>query len=81
MPLFVCLLSFSEGLRARQQKKPLPRYMTRARLKGGTYTYSFQASPGGPHIRPRGEPGTPEFRAAYSAALLEAIAMEDDSNE
>jgi hypothetical protein len=27
------------------------------------------------------DPTTPEFRAAYSAALVDAIAMENDSDE
>lgn len=87
--LFVFLVSLREELRARkgartlmrdQQQQPLPRYVTRDRLKGGAQAYSFQAYPGGPRIRLRGELGTPEFRAAYSSALVDAIVAEKDDD-
>lgn len=76
---FVFLYRLREEIRARTPaplKKPLPRYV--ARTKGG---YSFQVYPGGPITRLHGEPGTPEFRRSYSAALVDAIAMENDSDE
>lgn len=63
----------------RQQKKPaLPRYVTRARCKGDAYAHWFQVYAGGAPTRLRGELGTSEFRAAYSGALVDAIAAEKD---
>ncbi|TCU75294.1 hypothetical protein EDE08_103514 [Bradyrhizobium sp. R2.2-H] len=67
-------------MRHQQKKYVLPRYVTHALLNGGTYGYSFQVYLGGPHTRLRGRPGTPEFRAAYSAALVDAIAAENDND-
>ncbi|KYK44885.1 hypothetical protein A1D31_11755 [Bradyrhizobium liaoningense] len=65
-------------MRHHQEKYVLPRYVTRARLNGGAYGYSFQVYPGGPHTRLHGKPGWPEFRAEYSAALVDAAAAEQD---
>jgi len=64
-----------------EKKKNLPRYVTRIRLEGGADIDSFQASPVGPRVPLPGKPGTPEFRAAYNAALVDAIAAEDDSDD
>src|SRR5262249_7022620 len=81
-PLFAALENDLALLRSRdralqqRREKPLPRYVTRAG-RG----YSFQVYPRGPRTRLRGEPGTAEFRAAYSVALVDAIAMENDSDD
>lgn len=63
----------------RQQKKPaLPRYVTRARCADDAYACWFQVYPRGARTRLCGELGTSEFRAAYSVALVNAIAAEKD---
>jgi hypothetical protein len=64
-----------------QQKTPFPRYVTRVRLEYSADVYFFQAFPGEPRVPLRGKPGTPAFRAAYNAALVDAIAAEDDRDD
>jgi hypothetical protein len=54
----------------------LPRYAERDR--SGRLWFRVD---GGARVPLPDDPTTPEFRAAYSAALVDAIAMEDDSDE
>ncbi|OKO75949.1 hypothetical protein AC629_33470 [Bradyrhizobium sp. NAS80.1] len=68
-------------MRHQQKKHVLPRYATRARLEGGAWAYWFQVYPCGPRTRLREDLGSPEFRAAYSAALVDAAAAEDDRDD
>lgn len=76
--LFVCLVSLREDLRARrQQQKPLPRYVERNPRNGHL---SFRVDRGARTPLPK-DPATREFRAAYNAALVDAIAAEDDSDD
>lgn len=76
--LFVCLVSVREDLRARhQQRKALPRYVERNPRNGNL---SFRVDRGARVPLPNDQT-TPEFRAAYSAALVDAIAAEDDNDE
>jgi hypothetical protein len=55
----------------------LPRYAERDVRDG---SLSFRVDRGARVPLPN-DPTTPEFRAAYSAALVEAIAIENDSDE
>jgi hypothetical protein len=64
------------SLMQHQQKKPLPRYVERNR----TGNLSFRVDRGA-RIRLPNDPTTPEFRAAYSAALVDAIAAESNSDD
>jgi hypothetical protein len=57
----------------------LPRYVERHH-RDGIFSFSFRIGRGARIPLPN-DPTTSEFRAAYSAALVEAIAMEDDSDE
>ena len=57
----------------------LPRYVERNHCNG-ILSFSFRVGRGARISLPN-DPTTPEFRAAYSAALVEAIAMENDSDE
>ncbi|MGY3649499.1 hypothetical protein ACVWW2_004790 [Bradyrhizobium sp. LM4.3] len=76
--LFVCLASLREDLRARQQQqKTLPRYVERNPRDGHL---SFRVDRGAGTPLPN-DPTTREFRAAYNAALVHAIAAEDDSDD
>jgi hypothetical protein len=67
----------SAARRGLKQNKSLPRYV----FEGSAAIYSFQASPVGLRVPLRGEPGTSEFRAAYSAALVDAAAAEPDHDD
>jgi hypothetical protein len=62
--------------RATPNRGQLPRYVERNR----NGTSSFRVDQG---VRTRlpNDPTTPDFRTAYSAALVEAIAREDDSDD
>jgi hypothetical protein len=75
--LFLCLLSLRDDLRVRQHKKPLSRYVERNPRNG---KLSFRVDRGARTPLPN-DPTTPEFRAAYSAALVDAIAAEDDGDD
>jgi hypothetical protein len=55
----------------------IPRYVERDHRNGNL---SFRVDRGARIPLPK-DPTTPEFRAAYSAALVEAIAMETDCDE
>jgi hypothetical protein len=59
----------------------LPNYVTRVRLEGGADIYSFQAFPGASCVPLPGKPADAEFRAAYSAALVEAISSEPEVDD
>jgi hypothetical protein len=75
--LFVCLVSLREDLRARhQQQKPLPRYVERNPRNGHL---SFRVDRGARTPLPN-DPTTPEFRAAYNAALVDAIDAESEND-
>jgi hypothetical protein len=56
----------------------LPRYVERSHRDG---ILSFSFCVGRLRIQLPNDPTTLEFRAAYSAALVDAIAMENDSDE
>jgi len=73
--LFVCLVSLREELRVRA--KPLPRYVERNHRNG---TLLFRVDRGARLPLPN-DPTTPEFRAAYSAALVDAAAAEPDGDD
>lgn len=76
--LFVCLVGLREEIGARhQQQKPLPRYVDRNPRNGHL---SFRVDRGARTPLPK-DPTTREFRAAYNAALVDAIAAEDDSDD
>jgi hypothetical protein len=84
LALFVCLLSLREELRARKDTVTratsnggrLPRYVQRNR--NGTLTFCVDQ---GARIPLPSDPTTPDFCAAYNAALVDAIATEDTSND
>lgn len=61
-----------------QQMRSLPRYVERNHRNGNL---SFRVYRGGARTPLPNDPTTPEFRAAYSTALVDAIAMENDSDE
>jgi|SRR5882724_13466589 len=82
LALFVCLISLREELRARKDtvtraKRALPRYVERNHRNG---KLSFRVDRGARIPLPN-DPTTPKFRAAYSAALVDTIAMENDSDK
>jgi len=72
--LFVCLVSLREGLRAR---KGLPRYVERNH-RNGNLTFRVDH---GARIPLPSDPMTPEFRAAYLSALVDAAAAEPDGDD
>jgi hypothetical protein len=72
--LFICLVSLREELRVRA--KPFPRYVERDR----NGNMSFRVDHGA-RIPLPDDPTTPEFRRAYNAVLVDAIAAEDDSDD
>jgi hypothetical protein len=57
----------------------LPPHVERTH-RNGIFSFSFRVGRGARVPLPN-DPTTSEFRAAYSAALVEAIAMENDSDE
>lgn len=76
LALFVYLVSLREEIRVRQQRRPLPRYVERNHRNGNL---SFRVDCGARVPLPN-DSTTPEFRAAYSAALVDAIAAEKDDD-
>ena len=66
-----------EKLNTGSRAKRLPRYVERNSCNG---KLSFLVDQGARIALPH-DPTTPEFRAAYNAALVDAIAMENDSDE
>jgi hypothetical protein len=78
---FVFLVSLREELRARSRQAPqtsqrLPRY-TELDEHGTLFFHVGR----GVRIPLPDDPRTPEFRAAYNAALVDAVAAEDDSDD
>lgn len=61
----------------RYARPSLPRYVERNHRNGNL---SFRVDRGARIPLPK-DPTTPEFHAAYSAALVDAIAMENDCDE
>ncbi|WP_271575137.1 hypothetical protein [Bradyrhizobium sp. CCBAU 11361] len=77
--LFVSLISLREETGARKVTRvatPLPRYVERDRSERLWFCVDR-----GARVPLPNDPTTPEFRAAYNAALVDAIAAEDDSDE
>ena len=72
--LFIYLVSLREELRVRAT--PLPRYVER-NCNG---KLSFRVDHGARIPLPN-DPTTPEFRRAYNAALVDAIAAENDNDD
>ncbi|MBR0948275.1 hypothetical protein ABIF68_007118 [Bradyrhizobium japonicum] len=84
LSLFVFLNSFRNELLARQRAPirrrasatgRLPRYVERNPRNG---KLAFRVYPGSPRTPLPSNPTTPEFRRAYNAALVDAIASEKD---
>jgi hypothetical protein len=73
--LIVFLISLREELRVRA--KPLPRYVESDHRNGNL---SFRVDHGARVPLPK-DPTSPEFRAAYSAALVDAAAAEPDHDD
>ncbi|MET4801406.1 hypothetical protein [Bradyrhizobium sp. LB11.1] len=74
--LFVFMTSLREEIGARKVARTaerLPRYVERD--CSGNLSFRVDRSP---RVRLPNDPTTSEFRAAYNAALVDAIAAEDD---